>query len=177
MALYSDLLGTLKDTFQLGLDGVKLKNVSVGLVVKEKNETTDAPVTASKVNISGDVLEINSDAAGVDADWKYIIQRSAVGMSEEVTLTLPVVHGSANQLLKTDGSGALSWASLNGLPAGTNTGDIVRYNAISGQWETTVEPFYFKGLVLTPQAAASVSTEGAMYYDSALKAVIIGVQV
>jgi hypothetical protein len=111
MGLFSDLFGTLKDTFQLGLGGVKLKNVSVGLVVKAVDGTTDAPVTASKVNISGDVLDINSDAAGAAADWKYTIQRPAAGMTADVALTLPVDDGSANQVLKTDGSGVLSWAS------------------------------------------------------------------
>ena len=111
MGLFQDLYGTLKDTFQLGLGGVKLKNVSVGLVIKAVDGTTDAPITASKVNISGEILEINSDASGAAADWKYTIQRPAAGMSADVTLTLPVDDGSANQVLKTDGSGVLSWAS------------------------------------------------------------------
>jgi hypothetical protein len=111
MGLFSDLFGTLKDTFQLSLGGVKLKNVSVGLVVKAVDGTTDAPITASKVNISGEILEFNSDAAGSGADWKYTVQRPAAGMSEAVTLTLPDVHGSANQVLQTDGAGVLSWAT------------------------------------------------------------------
>jgi hypothetical protein len=58
------------------------------------------------------------------------------------------------------------------IPPGVNTGDIVRYNAISGNWETVTEPFEFKGLVLTPMlAAAAADIEGFMYYNSAEKAV------
>ena len=87
------------------------------------------------------------------------------------------IYSNSGELYTMDAAGNAVCFSALELPNGINTGDIIRYNAISGQWETTVEPFYFKGLVLTPQAAASVSTEGAMYYDSALKAVIIGVKI
>lgn len=111
MGLFADLFGTLKDTFQLGLGGVKLKNVSVGLVVKAVNGTTDAPITASLLNISGESLIINSDATEAAADWKYTIQRPAAGMVASVILTLPVDDGTSGQVLSTDGNGVLSWAS------------------------------------------------------------------
>lgn len=127
MGLFSDLFGTLKDTFQLGLGGVKLKNVAAGLVVKAVDGTTDAPATASKINISGDVLEINSDAAGSAADWKYTLQRPVAGMTAAVTLTLPVDDGTPSQVIQTDGSGNLSFVSA-GTTAhlmATNSTDIV----------------------------------------------------
>jgi hypothetical protein len=37
-------------------------------------------------------------------------------------------------------------------PEGTNTGDIIRYNAVTGNWESCAEPFEFKGIVLVPMA-------------------------
>lgn len=111
MGLFADLLGTLSATFQIGKAGVKLKNNSAVLEVKAADGTTDAPVTASKINVSGDAIDLNSDAAGSAADWKYTLQRPASGMSEAVTLTLPVNNGTASQVLQTDGDGVLSWAS------------------------------------------------------------------
>ena len=64
-------------------------------------------------------------------------------------------------------------SSASSLPAGTNTGDIIRYNATTGAWETKAEPFAFRGIVLTPALAALVNTEGAMYYNSTQKAVLV----
>lgn len=111
MGKWSDLFGTLKDNFRLGLSGVRLKNSSGNLLVRNTGDSADAQVTASKINMSGDVLDINSDAAGSGADWKYTLQRPTSGMTAAVTLTLPIDDGSPNQVLQTDGSGALSWAS------------------------------------------------------------------
>lgn len=111
MGKWSDLFGTLKDSFRLGLAGVRLKNSSGNLLVRNTGDSADAQVTASKLNMSGDVLDINSDAAGSGADWRYTLQRPSSGMTAAVTLTLPVDDGSPNQVLQTDGSGALSWAS------------------------------------------------------------------
>lgn len=111
MGLWTDLVGTLKSTFQIEIGGVKLKNNAGNLEVKATDGTTPAGVTASKVSITGEVLEINSDAAGAAADWLYTLQRPATGMSAAVVLTLPPDNGSASQILQTDGDGVLTWAS------------------------------------------------------------------
>lgn len=113
MGLFADLLGTLNTTFQIAKAGVKLKNNAAALEIKAADGTTDAPVTASKVSVSGDVLEINSDAAGSGADWKYTIQRPATGMGAAVTLTIPPNDGSPGQVLQTDGNGVLVWATAS----------------------------------------------------------------
>lgn len=109
--IWQDLVGTTKSFLRLGFSGVRLKNSAGNLVVRDSGDTADAEVTASKVNVSGNVLELNSDAAGVGADWKFTLQRAAAGMTAAVTLTLPVDDGTPNQILQTDGSGVLSWAS------------------------------------------------------------------
>jgi hypothetical protein len=59
------------------------------------------------------------------------------------------------------------------LPTGSTTGDIIRYNTVAGAWEVASEPFSFKGLVLTPALASLVDAIGAIYFDSALKAVLV----
>lgn len=110
--LFSDLWGTTKAYFKIGgTTGVRLKNSAGDLLVRNTGDTADAAITTSKANISGDVLDINSDATGAAADWKYTIQRPAAGMTAAVTLTLPVDDGTAGQVLSTDGAGVLSFVS------------------------------------------------------------------
>lgn len=110
--LFSDLWGTTKGFFKVGgTAGVRLKNNAGDLLVRNTGDTADAAVTASKVNVSGDAVDINSDAAGSGADWKYTVQRPASGMTAAVTLTLPVDDGTPGQVLGTDGVGVLKWVS------------------------------------------------------------------
>jgi hypothetical protein len=111
MSKWTDLLGTTASFFKLGLAGVRLKNNSGNLAVRNSGDTADAEVTASKVNVSGDALVINSDAAGSGADWKVTFTRPAAGMTADVAYTLPVDDGTPNQVLATDGSGVMSWVS------------------------------------------------------------------
>ena len=111
MGIWSDLFGTTKAYFRIGLAGVRLTNTGGALDVKNATGSAFAAVTASAVNVTGDVVTINSDAADSGADRTYTIQRPAAGMGAAVTLTLPVDYGTAAQVLATDGSGALSWVS------------------------------------------------------------------
>lgn len=119
--IWQDLFGTLKDNLRLGLLGVRLKNSSGHLLVRNTGDSADAELTASKVKISGEILEINSDAAGSGADWKFTIQRPTSGMGAAVVLTLPVDDGTPNQVLATDGSGVLSWISAASTASSTKT--------------------------------------------------------
>ena len=117
MSKFSDLLGTTAAYFKIGLAGVRLKDSSGNLLVRNNGDSADAAITASKVSVSGEVLEINSDAASTGADWLYTIQRPASGMSAAVTLTLPVDDGTPSQVLSTDGNGVLSWISASSTAA------------------------------------------------------------
>lgn len=111
MSIWSDLLGTTKSIFGIGLSGVKLKDSSGNLLVRNNADNADSEITASKVNVSGESLVINSDSAGSGADWKITLARPTSGMTADVTLTLPVDDGTASQVLGTDGSGNLSWVT------------------------------------------------------------------
>lgn len=112
MGWFTDLLGTTRAYFKIGgTTGVRLKNNSGNLEVRNTADSADAAVTTSKVNVSGDVIDINSDAAGSGADWKYTVQRPASGMTAAVTLTLPPDDGTPGQVLQTDGNGVLTWVS------------------------------------------------------------------
>jgi hypothetical protein len=117
MGIYSDLLGTLRSTFRLGIGGVQIKNSAGNLLVRNAADSADANLTAAKVSVSGEILEVNSDAAGSGADWKYTLQRPTSGMTAAVSLTLPIDDGTAGQVLQTDGSGVLTWASAGSTSA------------------------------------------------------------
>lgn len=108
MGLFADLIGTTKSFFQIGLGGVKLENSSGNLIVKD-NAGNVSDITVKKPFIQGDAIEINSDAAGAGADWKYTLQRPAAGQGAAVTLTLPPNDGSPGQVLTTDGDGVLTF--------------------------------------------------------------------
>lgn len=111
MGMWSNIVGTTSAFLNIGLAGVRLKNVTGNLEVKSNNDSTYAGVTTSKVSITEEVLELNSDAVGSGADWKYSLQRPTSGMNAAVALTLPINDGTASQVLQTDGNGVLSWVS------------------------------------------------------------------
>lgn len=114
MGIWQDLLGTVNSYFRIGgpTAGVRLKNSSGVLEVKDAGDTAYAQATASQHNSTGNVgLVINSDATNSGADWPLTIQRPATGMTAAVVLTLPADDGTASQVLQTDGNGVLSWAS------------------------------------------------------------------
>lgn len=110
MSRFSDLLGTSLSYFTLGLLGPKLKDVSGVVAVRNNADDADAALRASQVQVSGNNIELNSDAAGSGADRKLTLARPTSGMSGDLTLTLPPTAGSSGQALVTDGSGNLSFA-------------------------------------------------------------------
>jgi len=110
--IFSDLLGTTKAFFKIGgTAGVRLKNTAGNLTVRNTGDTADAEITASKVNVSGNGIDLNSDAEGTGSDYKLTLQRAATGMTADVTLTFPINDGTTGQVLQTDGNGNLSFVS------------------------------------------------------------------
>lgn len=115
---WADMFGTLKSTFGIGgTTGVKLKNSSGNLLVRNAADSADTQITTSQVNNSGDSIVINSDATATGADYKITLSRPTSGMTANYTLTLPVDDGTPAQVLSTDGSGVLSWTSAGGSTA------------------------------------------------------------
>ena len=108
MGIYSDLLGTLRSAFKLGLTGVTLKNSAGNLLVRNN---ADATITASKLLNSGDQLQLNSAATSTAASWKYDIKRPVAGMTVDQTVTLPPGLGTAGQVVQTDGAGNWTYVS------------------------------------------------------------------
>lgn len=112
MAFWTNMLGTLNSYLKIGgFSGVRLKNSSGNLLVRNSADGADAELTADILHNSGDTLELNSDAAGSGTDYKYTIGRPTTGMSANQTFNFPPTAGSANQVLQTDGAGNTSWVS------------------------------------------------------------------
>lgn len=111
---FSDILGTTFDKLQLGLSAtaVQIKQVAGKLRARNKADSADAPVVGSVIAASGDFLELNEDAVGAAADWKYTLSRPAAGMTAARTIVLPPDAGTAGFAVVTDGAGNWTYAAI-----------------------------------------------------------------
>lgn len=79
----------------------------------------------------------------------------------------PLLNAGLKRWIRTFGS--------DELPDGTDTGDIIRWNADTGAWESCAEPFEFESLILTPTDIPPVAVQGGMYFNLSQNAVYVGV--
>ena len=111
---FIDLLGTTFDKLQVGIGttAVSIKQVAGKLRARNKADSADVAVVGSVIAASGDFLELNEDAAGAAADWKYTLARPAAGMTAARTITLPPDAGTAGFAVVTDGAGNWTYAAI-----------------------------------------------------------------
>ncbi len=114
--VYSDFAGTRQTAFSVATGALKflVKAITGGFVLRNAADTADADLTVNKLNVSGASIDINSDAAGSGADWKYTLTAPASGMTAALNLVFPPNVGSPNFMLITDGAGNTSWAAQPG---------------------------------------------------------------
>ncbi|MCM2339341.1 MAG: DUF5011 domain-containing protein [Burkholderiales bacterium] len=86
--------------------------------------STTAPGELLSLGTAGTTKGVLSLAGNTSG--KIIIQPAAAAGT--YTLTLPTTDGDASQVLTTDGSGVLSWASAGGSSQWTTTGSNIYYN-------------------------------------------------
>jgi hypothetical protein len=99
MSSWLKITGTQVGKFVLGLTGVTLKNNSGNLQVRNNADTAFADTATQTISL-------NNNGTG------YNVAISTSGsQTGSYALTLPVDDGSPGQVLATDGSGVLSWAS------------------------------------------------------------------
>ena len=112
------------DTFVYDNSGsdVEVTVASLGSKAGSASPTFTGKVT---INAQGDIRLADSDSSN------YVGFQSPATVASNVVWTLPATDGSANQYLKTDGSGALSWGTDTTtdstklpLAGGTMSGDI-----------------------------------------------------
>jgi hypothetical protein len=86
---FTDLIGTVKNKWRIGLTGLLLSVVSGKLRVRNPGDSADGQLVASLLSASGDAIELNEDATSAGADWKFTIQRPVSGMGENRTVIFP----------------------------------------------------------------------------------------
>jgi hypothetical protein len=100
MASWLKIVGTQTGKFILGLTGATLKNNSgTGVQVRNNADSAYADIEAKN-----HILQNNTTAYSVTLT-------TSDTQSASYTLTLPENDGSSGQVLQTDGSGVLTWAS------------------------------------------------------------------
>jgi hypothetical protein len=162
VGIWRDLVGSTLGYFKLGIGGVRLKNNSGALAVRNSIDNADAAVTTSKLNNSGDSIDINSDAAGSGADWKMTIARPAAGMTAALTFTMPPNAGANGQALIGDGAGNFAFGSVGGRIAQqivSSSGEVATTTTILPGDDTipqNTEGGEFFTVTITPSNASSV---------------------
>ena len=116
---------------------------------------TNASLTQLNITAQGD-LRLEDSSGG-----QYVALQAASTVSSSVTFTLPTADGSANQVIKTDGSGALSFTSA-ALPSTdvsftqvdiTAQGDLRLQDTTGGQYVA----------LQAPSTVSVCSTSGTFY--------------
>lgn len=102
---------------------IKIRNASNDGYITVGTVSTNLGLAAlSGATFTGDItLNAQSDVRFADSDSSnYVALQAPATISSNYTLTLPAADGTANQALKTDGSGALGFASFLLLSETTN---------------------------------------------------------
>jgi hypothetical protein len=94
--------------------------------VKSAYDLADAALPKAGGAVTGDVtLNAQSDLRFADADSSnWVAFQGPATVSSNVTWTLPAADGTTGQVLSTNGSGALSWATASGGGGGGATDKI-----------------------------------------------------
>jgi len=71
------------------------------------------------IDINGITIQAQGDIRLADSDSSHFVALQAAStVSSNLTFTLPSADGSSGQLLQTNGSGVLSFSTVNGVPSG-----------------------------------------------------------
>jgi len=116
--------------------GIQINVIYTGLTIAV-GVPADGTVTNAKTNFQPGTL-FKGNGASTDGKITLNCSQNTHGVSIQspshesnasYTLTLPVNDGNANELLKTDGAGVLSWAVDSGGGPSLGTNHIIRTNA------------------------------------------------
>ena len=133
-------------------------------------------MSQTKAELLGNIrdnMQINAqyDLRFADADSShYIAFQSPATVSSSIIFTLPATDGSANYLLKTDGSGNLGWAADSTtdstkmpLAGGTFTGDVIfTGDAANVVWDKSADDLIFYD---NAQAVFGTSSDFKILHD------------
>ena len=124
-----------------------------------KSYVLATPLAVRGNGTAGAELRLPEDT---DNGSNYVAIKAPDSLSATYTLTLPSDDGSADQYLKTDGSGGLSWATVSGasapltLASGTLT-DPSAALTITQTWNDAADTFVAASIDITNTASANDS--------------------
>ena len=91
-----------------------------------------------------------------------------------LNMLFPSMVGQVGRILANDGD-RLFWTTQQAisLPAANADGDIIRFNVLTGNWESRSEPFIFNGIILNPMSSCATDAEGTIFYNSGDKKIYV----
>ena len=168
-----DLKITPKGSGKINLDGIKFPNAdgsaNQALVTDGSGSlsfatiaTFNTPLAVVGNATAGSEIRLPEDT---DNGSNYVALKAPNTIASNLTLTLPSADGTANQLLKTDGSGNLSFVTPSaGFSGATTTSSAVDITLTSASNQVqNVEMTAFGKAVILPDAT-TLSTKGSPIY-------------
>jgi hypothetical protein len=110
MSIIADLKATFNNIFQIGKGGVKLKNNSQNLQIRNSADTEYSDISAKELNLQG-----------VNGDYSISVKKPNA-LAVNYDFILPPDTGSPSQVLSTDGVGNLSWVDAG------NTAPLLKFD-------------------------------------------------
>lgn len=166
MGVFTNTDGVTTGQMQLGVDGPMLMNDAGVVKVFAADGTTPASIAVDQ--ISGDVRQKagtaiqTANGQGVklnDADGSNSVTiKAPATVPADVTITMPSTAGASGQVLKTDGTGNLSWADvMSGSPFWL---EPVRLATVSGFTVTYSNGASGVGATLTSVSNVALTIDG-----------------
>ena len=148
LAVTSNGSGTVFDTDNsaLVIGNGEIGSLSDAFVVYSNGNTT----TSGDLSLGGSNKELRF------YEGANYVGFEAPALSADKIWVLPAADGSANQVLKTDGSGALGWATVSGV---VPTYSVGTYYAELGGWVVSVNSTGTHGLVISGQQLGTVTMD------------------
>jgi hypothetical protein len=113
MSKFSDLLGTLGGYFKIGLTGVRLKNSSGNLLVRNSADSADANITAAKLLNTGNTIDIGTT--------NVLSVSKNTAQSGGLTIIYPAAKATDGQILAQKAGTAAGVIEFEFVSAGSNS--------------------------------------------------------
>ncbi len=138
--------------------------------------TSSVPYTGATANVDIGPRNLKTRTISITGSTSGYVGFASPAVAGSTTYTLPPADGTANQVLSTDGVGALSWAtassgSLSGLTAAIDVNAIDNLNfAQTWNWSTanTHNPLTFGAAALTSGNLLSLSSTNVAHTGNSL---------
>jgi hypothetical protein len=112
--IYGYYLSSPDENHEIGLDGSIAMTTDGGINFSDSSSTGIIfnPASTSYIGLVGQTAATTLRFYE-DSGTNYVAFKANTTIASDVTWTLPIADGSANQVLKTNGSGVLSWTTVS----------------------------------------------------------------